>query len=722
MNILNSFMPYPGFHQTTTHEETLTFLRVETLGTVVAMISCSLFQARRKLIIVNASFYGCIENVRMLDRYNARKLCFGNLFVTATHLIFVETETNKETWILLLHIASVEKLPISTSGCPLQIRCKTFHSVTFVIPRERACHDVYSSLLKLSQLEKVEDLFCFRSSNCENIPKTAGWNFFDLQAEFQRMRVPNEQWSLTLLNKDYELCDTYPSLLFVPSTANTTILTGSSKFRSKGRLPVLTYLHKNKAAICRCSQPLSGFNARCLEDEQMLNCIIATNPTAPHMVVVDTRPLINAMANRAKGKGGYENENFYDNIKFSFMGIENIHVMRNGLMKLIETCELKWPSMSGFLSGLESSGWLKHIKSILDTSWFIAQAVESGVNVLVHCSDGWDRTAQVCSLAAMLLDPFYRTIQGFQALIEKDWLSFGHKFTDRIGHLAGETKEVSPVFTQFIECTWQLMEDFPTAFQFNESFLFAIHDNTSSCLYGTFIGNCEKERIELRLSERTFSLWGFMANHMREYINPLYNPKFCEGVLRPNLIPQNIRFWRGMYCRFESGVHPRESVSESLLVASNHSNSLEEHIKLLQKKINALTKLLSDPQGKKMYEKINSASCTGNKVNEQEDVLKNAVPLVKSNPFDLNKKSIDSLSDDLTALALDWKTLRNVKCFECTAPSDHSMYHCWQCGNIFCTRCIEKHITLPGHLSQCAVPVCHPCYQKLNRSSSAETP
>lgn len=43
------------------------------------------------------------------------------------------------------------------------------------------------------------------------------------------------------------------------------------------------------------------------------------------------------MANRAAGKG-YENEANYENIKFQFLGIENIHTMRTSLQKVIE-CE-----------------------------------------------------------------------------------------------------------------------------------------------------------------------------------------------------------------------------------------------------------------------------------------------------------------------------------------------------------------------------------------------
>ena len=34
-------------------------------------------------------------------------------------------------------------------------------------------------------------------------------------------------------------------------------------------------------------------------------------------------------------------------------------------------------------------------------------------NVLVHCSDGWDRTSQLTSLTQLMMDYHYRTVSGF---------------------------------------------------------------------------------------------------------------------------------------------------------------------------------------------------------------------------------------------------------------------------------------------------------------------
>lgn len=53
------------------------------------------------------------------------------------------------------------------------------------------------------------------------------------------------------------------------------------------------------------------------------------------------------------------------------------------------------------------------------------------------------------------------------------------------------------------------------------------------------------------------------------------------------------RFWRGMYGRFESGVHPRESMNDLLLASQDHTNSLEDHVQHLTKRIGYLKNLIS---------------------------------------------------------------------------------------------------------------------------------
>ena len=45
----------------------------------------------------------------------------------------------------------------------------------------------------------------------------------------------------------------------------------------------------------------------------------------------------------------------------------------------------------------------------------MAELVEKHkASVVVHCTDGWDRTAQLTALAMLMLDPYYRTIRGFE--------------------------------------------------------------------------------------------------------------------------------------------------------------------------------------------------------------------------------------------------------------------------------------------------------------------
>ncbi|KAL2770102.1 myotubularin-related protein 6 isoform 5 [Daubentonia madagascariensis] len=486
-----------------------------------------------------------VEQVKLLDRFStSNKSLTGTLYLTATHLLFIDSH-QKETWILHHHIASVEKLALTTSGCPLVIQCKNFRIVHFIVPRERDCHDIYNSLLQLSKQAKYEDLYAFSYNPKQNdSERLQGWQLIDLAEEYKRMGVPNSHWQLSDANREY------------------------------------------KAAICRCSQPLSGFSARCLEDEHLLQAVSKANPVNRYMYVMDTRPKLNAMANRAAGKG-YENEDNYSNIRFQFVGIENIHVMRSSLQKLLEVSGTKGLSVNDFYSGLESSGWLRHIKAVMDAAIFLAKAIMvENASVLVHCSDGWDRTSQVCSLGSLLLDSYYRTIKGFMVLIEKDWISFGHKFSERCGHLDGDPKEVSPVFTQFLECVWHLTEQFPQAFEFNEAFLLQIHEHIHSCQFGNFLGNCQKEREELKLKEKTYSLWPFLLEDQKKYLNPLYSFKSQRfTVLEPNTVSFNFKFWRNMYHQFDRTLHPRQSVFNIIMNMNEQNKQLQKDIQDLESKI-----------------------------------------------------------------------------------------------------------------------------------------
>lgn len=76
----------------------------------------------------------------------------------------------------------------------------------------------------------------------------------------------------------------------------------------------------------------------------------------------------------------------------------------------------------------------------------------------------------------MFYSDFVCSLFDLAVQIEKEWLGFGHKFGHRIGFLKGDGKEVSPIFLQFLECTWQILQQFPRAFEYNELFLITLYD------------------------------------------------------------------------------------------------------------------------------------------------------------------------------------------------------------------------------------------------------
>ncbi|XP_070625913.1 phosphatidylinositol-3,5-bisphosphate 3-phosphatase MTMR3 isoform X6 [Bos indicus] len=265
------------------------------------------------------------------------------------------------------------------------------------------------------------------------------------------------------------------------------------------------------------------------------------------LLILDARSYAAAVANRAKG-GGCECPEYYPNCEVVFMGMANIHSIRRSFQSLRLLCT-QMPDPGNWLSALESTKWLHHLSVLLKSALLVVHAVDRDQRpVLAHCSDGWDRTPQIVALAKLLLDPYYRTIEGFQVLVEMEWLDFGHKFADRCGHgeNSDDLNERCPVFLQWLDCVHQLQRQFPCSFEFNEAFLVKLVQHTYSCLFGTFLCNNAKERGEKHTQERTCSVWSLLRAGNKAFKNLLYSSQ-SEAVLYPVCHVRNLMLWSAVY-------------------------------------------------------------------------------------------------------------------------------------------------------------------------------
>lgn len=199
--------------------------------------------------------------------------------------------------------------------------------------------------------------------------------------------------------------------------------------------------------------------------------------------------------------------------------------------------------------------------------------------------------AQLTALSMIMLDGHYRTVKGFEVLIEKEWCSFGHKFAQRIGH--GDDKHAdpdrSPVFLQFIDSVWQIMKQFPNAFEFNEHFLITILDHIYSCLFGTFLCNSEMQRCKEEIKNKTKSLWSLIETHLDDFLNPLFSNQTLSHVLFPVASLRRMQLWTAYYCRWNPCLRIQEPLGyrnkELLLMKQELHKRVDDLQKELQLKL-----------------------------------------------------------------------------------------------------------------------------------------
>lgn len=517
----------------------------------------------------------------------------------------------------------------------------TIFSIDFAI--NSIANDVYDSLFNLTILSSLNQLYAFiYSPNNKEITlqsKSPSWNLFDPQIEFEREGLNfnsfDSNWRLTNINQHYKISETYPSKLFVPTKISDTLIKHASKYRSKARFPTLAYYYKrHNCSITRASQPLPGLTKqRSIQDENLISTIFSISSVKDQNLIVDARPLTNALAQIALGGGTeiIDYYNFNNTSKRLFLGIDNIHIVSDTMTSLIDNFLIDSDIFVTITDqnnqNCKYHNWIKYIKLILSSVDKLSKSmIFNGSNILVHCSDGWDRTAQIISLVQICIDPFFRTLEGFMILIEKDWVSFGHKFRERSHHLSStdnfhdnttnlfnntlsmndnpftklrektshftkpnvtstssSNKFASPIFQQFIDCVYQLQQQNPNKFEFNERFLRRLIYHLYSCQYGTFIFNCEEEVNKYNAKTNTRSVWDNFRTRKDLYINKSYqhiNSSYKE-IEQENLDIidwitldlSNIKWWTQLYGRTDGEMNNKIFNETNMDSENNHDNN-----------------------------------------------------------------------------------------------------------------------------------------------------
>jgi len=437
------------------------------------------------------------------------------------------------------------------------------------------------------------------------------------RSELARLRFDLQgAWRVSVANNEHRLCPTYPAELLLPASISDSVLEKVAQFRAARRIPAIVWRNTaNGAVLARCSQPEVGWLGwRSSEDEELVRALAEAcaydsgtgssaysnsgsdvssycvsdsgcsepiplgnvNGNARHhsgeipslkdlsaeaaargemkkVLIIDARSYTAAVGNRARG-GGVECPEYYHNAEILFMNLANIHSIRKSFQALRTLCQAP-PDQTSWFQGLDSTKWLHHMAGLLKAAVRSATALQTeGRPVIVHCSDGWDRTPQIVSLSQLLLDPYYRTLEGFQVLVEKEWLDFGHKMADRCGQGLGcsDINERSPIFLQWLDCVHQLLLQFPCHFEFNLTFLIKLAEHTYSNLFGNFLANNLQERKKLRIKERTRSIWGYLRSHPSKFRNFLFVRR--EEVLWPRYEVRDLLLWQDVYAGEGVGV------------------------------------------------------------------------------------------------------------------------------------------------------------------------
>ncbi|XP_033905398.3 myotubularin-related protein 10 [Acipenser ruthenus] len=346
---------------------------------------------------------------------------------------------------------------------------------------------------------------------------------FDMSSDWDReiKRTGGSEWRVCSINESYVISLSLPEYCVVPVSLADQDLKQFSIFFTGQRIPLWCWNHPNGSALVRMSTIKDMVQQRKL-DQRICNAITRSHPQRSDVYKSDLDKSLPTI----------------QDVQAAFVRLKHICVIDP-----FEESDEKW------LSSMESTHWLEYVRSFLKHSAELVYMLDGKhVSVILQEEEDRDLNCVISSLVQVMLDPHFRSIAGFQSLVQKEWVMAGYRFLDRCNHLKRSDKVESPLFLLFLDCVWQLLDQYPAAFEFTETYLTVLSDSLWIPVFSTFLFNCPQQRAEhsrefarsknIHLGDEKVlqfpSVWDwsqqFTAKDQALFNNPLYVGKSATCV------------------------------------------------------------------------------------------------------------------------------------------------------------------------------------------------
>ncbi|KAM4638222.1 myotubularin-related protein 12 [Amazona ochrocephala] len=360
----------------------------------------------------------------------------------------------------------------------LIIYCKDLRVFNFCLryTKEEEVKRIVSGILHHSQTPKLlKRLFLF--SYASAAPKTTdGRNqtvmfdtLEDWRGELERTKG-NVKYKVVTTNEGYVVSDKLPLYFVVPiCVSEESIL----KYEGRG-IPIWCWSCHNGAALLKMSAfPKEQDDIASQTQKAFLDGIYKTISKPPYELLK------------------------MDDLSSSLPSLQDIQTAYTKFKQLflIDNSTDFWATDVKWFSLLESTNWLEIIRRVLKKAIEVAECLErQQTNVLLIEESATDLCCVISSLVQVMMDSYSRTKSGFQSLIQKEWVIGGHGFLDRCNHLHKSDKEEAPVFLLLLNCVWQLVQQYPPAFEFTETYLTVLSDSLYVPIFSTFFFNSQHQK------------------------------------------------------------------------------------------------------------------------------------------------------------------------------------------------------------------------------------